>query len=91
MGSADPKPTLLVNDKAIGTDQNRKFVYVLGAENKAEYREITLGQHVDGLRVVRTGLKPGDSIVVNGLMRVMPGAPVVPEMVDMMTFEPVKK
>jgi multidrug efflux system membrane fusion protein len=74
---------LLINDTAIGTDQNRKYVYVLGAENKAEYRVVTLGPLVDGLRVARSGLKPGERIVVNGLQRVRPGAPIAPEEVPM--------
>ncbi|HEY0821333.1 MAG TPA: efflux RND transporter periplasmic adaptor subunit, partial [Rhizobacter sp.] len=74
---------LLINDTAIGTDQNRKYVYVLGADNKAEYRVVTLGPLVDGLRVARSGLKPGERIVVNGLQRVRPGAPIAPEEVPM--------
>lgn len=76
---------LLINDTAIGTDQNRKYVYVVGADNKAEYRVVTLGPLVDGLRVARSGLKPGDRIVVNGLQRVRPGAPIAPEVVPMVT------
>lgn len=76
---------LLVNDTAIGTDQNRKYVYVVGADNKAEYRVVTLGPLVDGLRVARSGLKPGERIVVNGLQRVRPGAPIAPEVVPMAT------
>jgi len=74
---------LLINDTAVGTDQNRKYVYVLGADNKAEYRVVQLGPLVDGLRVARAGLKPGERIVVNGLQRVRPGAPLAPETVAM--------
>ena len=74
---------LLINDSAIGTDQNRKYVYVVGADNKAEYRVVQLGPLVDGLRVARSGLKPGERIVVNGLQRVRPGAPIAPETVAM--------
>ena len=69
-----PTPALLVNERAVGTDQNKKFVMVVGADNKAAYREVTLGAHVDGLRIVTAGLKPGERIVVNGLQRVRPGA-----------------
>jgi multidrug efflux system membrane fusion protein len=58
-------------------------VFVVGKDNKAEYREVTLGPVVDGLRVVRTGLKPGEKIVVNGLQRVRPGAPITPQIVPM--------
>ena len=79
---------LLINERAVGTDQNRKFVFVVGADNKAEYRPVTLGPNIDGLRVVRNGLKPGEKIVVNGLQRVRPGAPVTPEMVKM-DFDPM--
>jgi len=82
-GDAAAKTALLVNERAIGTDQNRKFVFVVGQDSKAEYRAVTLGPVVDGLRVVREGLKPGERIVVNGLQRVHPGAPVTPQMVPM--------
>jgi len=80
---ANSTAAVLINDTAIGTDQNRKYVYVLGEGNKAEYRVVVLGQSIDGLRVARTGLKPGDKIVVNGLQRVRPGAPVTPQEVPM--------
>jgi multidrug efflux system membrane fusion protein len=76
---------VLINDTAVGTDQNRKYVYVVGADNKAEYRVVQLGPLVDGLRVARSGLKPGERIVVNGLQRVRPGAPIAPEVVPMTT------
>ncbi|SDA38760.1 MULTISPECIES: efflux RND transporter periplasmic adaptor subunit [unclassified Janthinobacterium] len=78
---------LLISDRAVGTDQSRKYVYVVGADNKAEYRAVKLGPASDGLRVVREGLKAGEKIVVNGLQRVRPGAPVTPQMVAM-DFDP---
>jgi multidrug efflux system membrane fusion protein len=74
---------LLINDRAVGTDQDRKFVYVIGADNKAEYRPVVLGDTADGMRVVREGLKSGERIIVNGLQRVRPGAAVAPQMVPM--------
>jgi multidrug efflux system membrane fusion protein len=74
---------ILINDQAISTDQSRKFVYVVGAGNKAEYRQVMLGQTVEGLRVVRSGLKPGEKIVVNGLQRVHPGSQLAPQLVLM--------
>lgn len=74
---------VLINDRAVGTDQNRKFVYVISAANKAEYRAVVLGPTVDGLRIVRSGVRPGEKIVVNGLQRVQPGAPVNAQMVAM--------
>ncbi len=73
----------MISERAVGTDQNRKFVYVVKADGTAEYRPVTLGPAVDGLRVVREGLKPGEKIVVNGLQRVHPGAPVTAQLVAM--------
>jgi multidrug efflux system membrane fusion protein len=83
MGQPKPEPVLMVDERAIGTDQNKRFVLVVGDDNKAAYREITLGAFVDGLRVVTNGLKSGDRIVVNGLQRVRPGALIAPEPVTM--------
>ena len=74
---------VLISDRAVGTDQNRKFVYVIKADSTAEYRAVTLGPVIDGLRVVRSGVKPGEKIVVNGLQRVQPGAPVTAQLVAM--------
>jgi RND family efflux transporter MFP subunit len=71
-------PALLINDSAIGTDQSVKYVLRLGKGNTLEYRPVKLGPIVDGLRVVREGLSPGDTIVVNGLAKVRPGAVVTP-------------
>jgi multidrug efflux system membrane fusion protein len=75
--------TVVINERAVGTDQSRKYVVVVGSDSKAEYRPVTLGPVVDGMRVVRSGLKAGEKIVVNGLQRVRPGAPVAPQMVPM--------
>jgi len=66
----------LVQDQAIGTDQDRKFVLVLKSDNTVEYRPIVTGRVVDGLRAVQSGLKPGERVVINGLMRVRPGMKV---------------
>jgi RND family efflux transporter MFP subunit len=74
---------LLINDSAVGTDQTVKYVLVVGADNKVEYRPVKLGPVIDGLRVVREGLKANDTIVVNGLQRVRPGSPVTPQRVAM--------
>jgi RND family efflux transporter MFP subunit len=79
----DHYPAVLINDSAIGTDQTMRYVLLLGADNKVEYRPVELGPIVDGLRVVRSGLKPGDTIVVNGLMRVHPGMQVNPQLIAM--------
>lgn len=69
---------LLIQDRAVGTDLSKKFVYVVSSGNKAEYRPVTLGPIVDGLRVVRTGLTAGEPVVVNGLQRIRPGMAVQP-------------
>jgi RND family efflux transporter MFP subunit len=69
---------LLIPDSAIGSEQVRKFVYVVGAENKVAIKYVTLGQLVDGMRVIKDGLTLDDFVVVNGLMRVRPGVPVTP-------------
>ena len=74
---------LLINDSAVGTDQSVKFVLRVGAGNKIEYTPVKLGPLVDGLRVVREGLKANDVIVVKGLQQVRPGMPVTPEFVAM--------
>jgi RND family efflux transporter MFP subunit len=66
----------LVQDQAIGTDQDRKFVLVLKSDNTVEYRPIVAGRVVDGLRTIDSGLKPGERVVINGLMRVRPGMKV---------------
>jgi multidrug efflux system membrane fusion protein len=82
---------LLISDRAVGTDQSRKFVFVVDKSGNAEYRAVTLGPIVDGLRVVRTGLKAGEKIVVNGLQRVRPGAPITAQVVPMVAMnEPAR-
>jgi multidrug efflux system membrane fusion protein len=83
LGTVKPEPALLVSERAVGTDQEKKYVMVIGADNKAAYREVTLGANVDGLRIVNSGLKPGERIVVSGVQRVRPGALVAPQEVQM--------
>ena len=74
---------ILVNDSAVGTDQNVRYVFALDKDNKVQYRPVKLGPLADGLRVVREGLQPGELVVVNGLQRVRPGVQVAPERVAM--------
>jgi multidrug efflux system membrane fusion protein len=74
---------VLIQDRAVGTDLDKRFVYVVDSNRTIQYRAVTLGPLVDGLRLVRDGLAEGDSIVVNGLQRVRPGAKVEPEIVQM--------
>ena len=83
MGQPRAEQALLISERAVGTDQNKKFVMVVNDNNRAEYREVTLGASVDGMRVILSGLKAGERIVVNGLQRVRPGAIIKPEMVAM--------
>lgn len=84
LGRAAEKPVLLVSERAIGTDQDKRYVMVVDGGNKAAYREVSLGASVDGLRVITEGLAPGDRVIVNGLQRVRPGAPVAPKLVPML-------
>jgi len=79
LGSAKSQEAVLVSERAVGTDQSKRFVLVVGADNKANYREVALGPSIDGLRMVNAGLEPGERIVVNGLQRVRPGAVVAPQ------------
>jgi len=79
----DEYDAVLIDDRAVNTDQNQKYVLLLAAGNKVEYRKVKLGRLVDGLRIVREGLKAGDVIVVNGAQRVHPGVTVTPERVPM--------
>jgi multidrug efflux system membrane fusion protein len=75
---------VLIDDKAVLTDQDRKYVYVLGPENKAMRKDVTLGGMIDGLRVVQSGLGAGDKVIVTGLQKIFfPGAPVKPSEVPM--------
>lgn len=83
MGQANSAAALAVSERAIGTDQDKKYVLVVDGDNKAIYREVVLGPAVEGLRVVTQGLKSGERIVVNGLQRVRPGAVVEPQLVSM--------
>jgi len=72
-------PALLVEERAIGTDQAQKFVLTLTATNTVAYRQVELGPVIDGRRVVRSGLQGTEEVVVNGLQRVRPGMPVTPQ------------
>jgi multidrug efflux system membrane fusion protein len=83
VGGGAAHPAILIDDRAISTDQAKKFVLVLDDKDHAQYREIFPGLMVDGLRVVDSGLKPGERIVVNGLQRVHPGDPVHAKVVPM--------
>lgn len=79
----DSRETVLIDDRAVGTDLGKKYVLVLKADNTLERRFIELGASLEGLRVVRQGLASGDVIVVNGLQHVRPGSAVKPARVEM--------
>jgi multidrug efflux system membrane fusion protein len=74
---------VLVRDQAIGTDLDKRFVYVVSPDQTVDYRSVTLGPILDGLRVVRSGVAADDLVVVNGLQRVRPGARVTPKVTAM--------
>jgi multidrug efflux system membrane fusion protein len=74
---------LLITERAVGNDQNRKFVYVVNDQNIAERRDVKLGRLSDRLQVVREGLKREDRVIVNGIQRVRDGAKVEPRPGDM--------
>lgn len=89
---AAARPAILIDDKAVITDQDRKFVYVVGEGNTAQRRDIVPGRIVEGLRVVESGLAAGDRVIVNGVQKVfMPGMPVAPAEVAMRGGKPVDK
>jgi len=73
IGGSQEHPALLINDGAIGTDQDKKFLYVADKEDRIEYRKVTLGVLQGSLREIKSGLVPGDRVVVNGMQRVRPG------------------
>jgi multidrug efflux system membrane fusion protein len=80
---------LLVRDAAVGTDQDRKFVLVVGPGDTLAYRPVVPGRLVDGLRIIDSGVQPGERVVVNGLMRVRPGMKVAPTLSDMTAADSV--
>jgi len=70
---------VLVPERAIGTDQTKKFVYVVDADGQPQFREVKPGALFDSMRVVQGGVRAGENVVVDGLQRVMPGVPVAPQ------------
>jgi multidrug efflux system membrane fusion protein len=87
-GSAD-LTAILIDDKAVMTDQDRKYVYVVGPENKVVRKDVTLGDFADELRIVRSGLDANDKVIVAGLQKIfVPNTPVKPRMVAMGALPP---
>jgi len=79
----ESRDAILIDERAVGTDLGKKFVLALKNDNTLEYRPVSLGANLEGLRVVTQGLAAGDVIVVNGLQHVRPGATVAPQRVAM--------
>jgi multidrug efflux system membrane fusion protein len=79
----EDRDSILIEDRAVGTDLSKQFVLTLAGGNRIEYRLVELGPEINGLRVVRQGLRPGEIIVVNGLQHVRPGQTVAPTQVAM--------
>jgi multidrug efflux system membrane fusion protein len=73
-----PHQSLLIGERAIGTDQRQKYLVTVNRDNVAEYRPVKVGRLLDGMRVIESGLKPDDRVVVNGLQRARPGLKVQP-------------
>ena len=80
MESAVAYDAVLVPERAIGTDQTKKFVYVVEADGKPQFREVRLGALADGMRVVQGGVKGGEHVVVDGLQRIQPGMTLAPQL-----------
>ncbi len=78
IGSPSEESLIAITEKAIGTDQNRKYVLVVGQDNAATYREVQLGDSVGGERIITSGLSVGDRVIIDGLMKLRPGAKVQP-------------
>lgn len=78
LGGPEVEQVVLLNPGDIGTDQDRKFVYLVGEDGTVAYREVTLGASVEGKRVITSGLESGEQVILGGLMKVRPGLPVTP-------------
>src|SRR6266446_522290 len=85
--ASSPKyDALLVADRAIGSDQDQSFVYIVDSKNIARLRHITTGQLADGLRVVKSGLQSDDAVIINGIIKVRPNSVVKPQLGTMEQF-----
>lgn len=80
MGSNNSSsPKILITERAIGTDQDRKFVYTVNGDGIAKYREVTIGDSINGQRIILSGLQAGEKVISEGLVRIRPGMPVTPK------------
>ena len=80
LGSAERQKNILISQRAIGTDQDRKFVYVVNDQNMVEYRQVEIGDRVGENRVILSGLEEGEKVIVEGIVKIFPGMPVKPEL-----------
>ncbi len=82
---------IAIAERAIGTDQDRKFVYVISEKSTAEYREVTLGPKIGNRRLITSGLKENDKVIIEGLARIRPNMPVAPKVKSLKTAQKLKK
>ena len=87
----EPHKTLVVAERAIGSDQGQKYVLVVNSKNEVEYRPVTLGKLEGRLRVIADRLRPGERVIVNGMQRVRPGTTVTIRPIDMASFAKPEK
>ncbi|MGZ8158999.1 MAG: efflux RND transporter periplasmic adaptor subunit [Methylobacter sp.] len=78
-----PYPAILLPDRAIGTDQAQRFVWVVNQDNQVEYRKVELGAHIGESRVITEGLKPEEWAVIEGIQKIRPGIKVNPERISL--------
>jgi membrane fusion protein, multidrug efflux system len=84
-----PRPTLLVPERAVGVDQGQRFTYVVNGDNKVEYRKVLIGQVYDGKLAILEGLQPDDRVITEGLQLLRPGQVVQPEVAPGGASQPV--
>ncbi|MCX4192833.1 efflux RND transporter periplasmic adaptor subunit [Methylophaga sp. OBS1] len=82
LGTAEPQSVMLVPERAVGTNQDKKFVYVINDDDVVSYHQVTLGAHHEGSRIVLSGLQSGDRVVVNGLSHIRPDSKVTAKPAD---------
>jgi multidrug efflux system membrane fusion protein len=87
LGSATEENEILISEKVILTDQDRKFVYVVGEDNTAQYRQVQLGRSNEGQRIVKSGLQDGDMVIASRLLMMRPNTPVMPVTADQATHK----
>jgi len=88
VSGSDPYQGVLVPDESVGSDQDRRIVFVVGEDNSVATRSVRLGPRIDGYRVIRSGLKGDETVVINGLARIRPGIKVTPQM---STLPPIRE